>query len=546
VAVKTTVVELIDIAATGDYYVRIDRSGNEHALSDFVMDPVATIQVNDEEAQRIFEVEIKGQKYQVSAALFSAGPQFKRWCNQRGLSWHGSAVEQNRLFNLLNNADVPILIGVTATGLYGNTFVQEKHVFGPDAGLYAYVKPWNYWPHKTEVHARDLNWELTVEFDQYDRPWSSRIEWPPASGFELPAWEVGLHNLAQLHRPDVMTPILGWMAAAPLRTLFRAFPPLAVVGGSGWGKTTLVRTVLESFGYWTQPAQGLNGSTPYGISALGSSSNALPVWVDEYRANVRPDSKLALDQLLRDAWDGAATIRGGTTENLSMVRATPATAPLVVTGEDTFSETSHIERILLINLPKDGRNESALTMVEGRYLGDPEFPSPVDGWPIFSALQEFFSAYIEWLLFLKANGLLPEVPNIHDRPEHGRAVAQYGYKLLQQFTKEIGLGGDVLPDLDLSRVKADQEEAARADLIAELIEEAVDVKDHDNRSIVWDYNGYRNIRVGAFCQWVKLNRTETLPGGQKAISKYLQEQVGARKHDYGPGGERRALRWPIQ
>ena len=33
----------------------------------------------------------------------------------------------------LNNADVPVLHGVTVTGLHGNAFVLEDEVFGPDA-----------------------------------------------------------------------------------------------------------------------------------------------------------------------------------------------------------------------------------------------------------------------------------------------------------------------------------------------------------------------------------------------------------------------------
>jgi hypothetical protein len=291
---------------------------------------------------------------------------------------------------------------------------------------------------------------------------------------------------------------------------------------------------MDSFGYGTD-ALGLNGTTPYAIFSVASSTNAIPIWFEEYRLGVRKDAKDAVNQLLRDAWEAGAAVRGGTTENLSRVMAVRVGCPIVVTGEDTFSETSHLQRILLLNMPKDGKNEPALAAVEAsgeHYLS------------IILALQEFFSLYLEWLLFLKANGLLPEMPKVHDRQAHGRAVAKYGYNLLRWFAVEMDLGDDVLPEWDESRVASGQSE--HVDLYEELIDEAVGVFDADGRPVVWDSNdGYRNIRPGAFVSWVEKYRTEDLAGGRRAVAAYVKEKFGAVEHDYRSPSVRKCWRWRV-
>jgi putative protein kinase ArgK-like GTPase of G3E family len=45
----------------------------------------------------------------------------------------------------------------------------------------------------------------------------------------------------------VTDPILAWLALAPLRSLLREFPILAVTGSSGSGKTTLMETMVRNF-----------------------------------------------------------------------------------------------------------------------------------------------------------------------------------------------------------------------------------------------------------------------------------------------------------
>ena len=69
--------------------------------------------------------------------------------------------------------------------------------------------------------------------------------WQPAA-IEL------LGPAARAHRDDSVARLDGCSAS---RRLCPKFPPLVVTGGSGYGKTTILETVLRTFGFWTQPAR---------------------------------------------------------------------------------------------------------------------------------------------------------------------------------------------------------------------------------------------------------------------------------------------------
>jgi hypothetical protein len=332
--------------------------------------------------------------------------------------------------------------------------------------------------------------------------------------------------------PEVMTPIIGWMAAAPFRSLFKMFPPLAVCGGAGWGKPTVIKTVMDAFGYGTL-ALGLNGTTPYGVYSAVSSTNAWPFWFEEYRPGCRQDAKDAVDQALRDAWEAGATARGGTTGTPSSALATPrTTAPIVITGEDTFSGTAHLQRILLVNMPKDGKNEPALTVVEASSC----------------QLRDVFSAFLGWALEQRADldaspfHTFDTLPNIHDRPAHGRACARWGYDLLRSFCETVGIE-KVLSEYDESRILKSYEAAVHSDYLSELIDESVFATDQDGHAIAASGPGYRWVRAGAFCQWVGRTQPEKLPFGQKGFGDYLHEMYGANRVREASG--RWVWRWSV-
>jgi hypothetical protein len=501
--------------AVGSVLLVVD-SHYEHkdsVVSDFVFEPVERVFIDGDDTRTVFRVMAKGKRWDVSASLFSNVGKFQSFCNERGLSWDGSIKDLRGLYDLLQRAEVPRKDGKTVIGLHGSAFVMPDESFGQGVDQLTYVPPSAAIVPRYALDRQEIT-EKT--FDAFS-------------------------EVARLHDSKVITPILGWFAAAPLRSTMKNFPPLAVMGGSGNGKSTLVEKIMAAFGL--PDSLNLFGTTRYGVLAYGASTNAFPVWFDEYRNGMRADTRAAIDQLLRDAWDGSSSPRGGMTENVSQVKLMAACAPIIVSGEDTFSETSHIERLVIINLPKKGKKLAAL-----RALGEPH-PHDVGipgAFPLEAALRGFGRAYLEWLLDTAESwpeSLVP--PRVYDRQEHGRAICRWGYDLLGAFCLNYE-AEDILPPYDDAQVVSDAEEAAATNPISEAIEDAFETYDIDRKPIVWDekedQGEYRYVRVGALCRRVELIGGTKLPGGAQAVARFIRDEYGAQEHNHRTW--RRCLRWP--
>jgi hypothetical protein len=467
----------LPITVGGTRYVRVNpQNGTSTVLSDFVFHVERLVM--GEEDGIVLEVRVPTKRdTQVITAAELANPQRMRdWCAKRMLSWKGGSRDVADLLELLK-ADLlfaPRVRGTTCLGLHEQTFVLPNDTIGSAA--WGYVPP-----------TADVDLESVLRLD--DRP----------------TWDTGLPlALTRLHAPDVITPILGWVAAAPLRSLCSQFPILAVVGGAGWGKTTVIGVVLEAFGFWCAAPMTLTATTPYAVHAFSSSTNAFPIWFDEYRHGARADAKLALDQVLRDAWDGSAAVRGGQGEDKSAVKKVYARAPLLVTGEDAFDETSHAERMVILPMPRDGRDPQALRAVRDL------------------TTTGFGRSYLEWLVATMNQDLLPAPPLEETRMEQARAVTVWGWSLLRQFCREE-IGYD-LPDIDMSRARAAHERLSDKPLYIRVLEQAIGRRDSGGYEIAWVEGADICVRVGDLVQWAKRDSDLVLPGKSGATEQWYKER----------------------
>ena len=402
----------------------------------------------------------------------------RRWSNERGRSWLGSTKDTQSLLELMLR-DGPFMargLGTRIMGWHHGNIVLPTHVVGPEH--------WVYVPPSTGVGDLDL---VGADDDSFDA--------------------ASVTALLALHRGEVIGPILAWMAAAPLRSMLDVFPPLAVVGGSGAGKTTLLSRVLEVFG-WSGREWNLTGTTPYGVVSLVSASNGVPIWFDEYRYGTRKDTKEIMDQALRDAWSGSAMARGGIGQDWSRVNVFPVLAPVIVSGEDSFTETSHLERLLLVRIPQEGRNVGALRATVGLRLGN---------------------AYLDWVVARHWAGDLevPRVGGAVSRREARETVIAWGWELWRRFVGEL-VGVDA-GALDMSRVR-DVAEEGTVDPILDTVAWGLDERDGQGRPLVWleenEVSGWDVVvRVRALVAAAREARV-TLPGGERAVTDWLREWVG--------------------
>lgn len=472
----------------GKYVHNNPTTGNITVLSDFVFDIKRLVVMND---NVIFEVEVPGKSERqfLSGDDLTSVNRMRNWTTKRLLSWKGTDRNIADLVELLKAQSiiVPQVKGVDVIGLHGDVFVLPDKCLGSSG--------WGYVPPENDAHLIDF---LHIE----DEPWDTEI----------------LKYLTALHAPQVITPVLGWIAAAPFRSLFEQFPILSVTGGSGWGKTTILHTILKSFGFWTKSPPTLTGSTPHAILSYASSTNAFPIWFDEFRPGARMDARMTLEQVIRDAFDGSSRISGGMYESRMRIKAMPASAPLIVSGEDAFTETSHVERMVMVDMPTGGKNVKAWVDSTRCRVGGLGY------------------AYLTWSLDQLRTGQLPTLPKIPDRPEHSLAIAAWGYSILSDFCESV-CAYSLTPEFDGSACREAQLSAKKRPVILEAIDLTKGLTDNYEKFITFiDGNGDGYVKPQSLVKWCQTHSDIRLPGGSKSVQRWLEQMYGARSIQHSTNG----------
>lgn len=317
------------MSAAPDGYVIEDKKGETHYVSNWTVRPVRVFDFGDE-APRAFEVEVliggepSGQPVVLTSEDLSQR-KLHTWASQFSGAWWGGPVDHQKLRAVIEEgaAFVPVVSATTKPGLLAGSFVVPGLTIG-DAAV------------------------VCVEDSRY--PMSSPDVFRLTPGEVDPAATVA--RLMAMQTQQVMQPILAWLAAAPLRSLFPQFPPLFVTGRAGSGKTTVVHEALSIFS-GVLPVTNLTSTTPYALALTMGGTNAFPVWFDEYRPGAARTTMDMMAQILRDAYDGAPSRRGGLTDDKTRVTTISTTNPLLVSGEDFADEQSHRDRLIKVMVPSD-------------------------------------------------------------------------------------------------------------------------------------------------------------------------------------------------
>ncbi len=405
----------------------------------------------------------------------SSDPRVTSWSNRHGYVWYGTKKDAQAILDLLlrQRAFLPTGRGTSVAGWHSEHFVLPELSIGPEK--WVYVAPQQNPGLEDVVHIEEGPWDRSI-----------------------------VRKLLELHDRRATGPILAWLAVAPIRSLYSAFPSLYVAGSSGSGKTTLLETMLGAFGWAANYT--LTGTTAYAVTALLAGSNGVPVWFDEYRPGARKDAKLALDQGIRDAWTSQSTVKGGLHENVNRLTSLPASAPLIVSGEDLLQEQSHVERSQVVNLTRAGRNDDALRAVL-------ETPTAGLGY-----------AYLSWLVHKAQSeyGLeLRRMPVTRDRQEVGAHILRQGWGLLSEFT------GEDLGELDLSGTTHNAAEAAAQSPYLEAILWALSTDHHGRPPLAWlDEQRDLYVRTVDLVVAIEKNTDIALPGKSRAMVAWLEENYG--------------------
>lgn len=449
----------------------------ETVISNWSLDPLRELTLED--GSRAYEGMVNGRDVLLQSHNLRSDASTKAWAETIGGNWLGSSRDSACLLGNLQN-EGPFLGRGRATSVLGwhdGQFVLPDGYIGPDY--------WRYIPPAASLSAKGLR--------------LAPGNWDPAC----------LDLMLRLRRPEIMHPIISWLFAAPLRSTFDVFPFLAVTGQSGSGKTTLIGTMLDKLGWKIHTT--ITGTTPHAILASVGMTNGLPVWFDEYRPGSREESKRALDQVLRDAYDRSPTKKGGGSDkNPLAIVEMPTEAPIVVTGEDAFTETSHIERMVWVKLDRADKNRADLEAL---------LATQTDG---------LGYAYLQWLVEGNQAQALPSlrVNTTIDRQTTNRQILEVGWELFRAFY-QAATGGDVgRPQLgaylaNVSEVTDPVTEAmiwAQGQTAYGSTEPVVHVQGDD---VI--------VQLESFVQAVNRSGVFVLPGGPAAIANILEANWGAFK-----------------
>ncbi|MDR7399670.1 MAG: hypothetical protein QN144_10235 [Armatimonadota bacterium] len=259
----------------------------------------------------------------IPATAFGTASETRRWFNEHlGIPWFGAEQDGQRLYQHLCDSAPRQIEGVSIVGWHGRRVVFPRQVVDEEGRLVetsdvVYVGA---------TSARDL--------------------------VEVGDWESlardALDLYSRVHDERACAVIMGWFLATFAAPFLRKlehdqFPILCVAGEAGAGKTVTVRDVWSRL-TCTAYDQAASLRT-WGVAAVLSSSNSVPVIIDEVRRI--PDEVQAL---IRASYQMEWISRG--TRSLS-VRRFQLQAPVCVLGEAYWTDRALGDRTVTAYLPGD-------------------------------------------------------------------------------------------------------------------------------------------------------------------------------------------------
>ncbi|MBL0061264.1 MAG: hypothetical protein IPP40_07215 [bacterium] len=213
-----------------------------------------------------------------------------------------------------------------------------------------------------------------MQITPYDRSSDSlhaRVKYSALNSAEYSTMVSGFfNNILAVNQPEVMLPILGWFFAVPLKPrimdLVGSFPALFCYGTQGGGKTSLLELMMSLHGY-DDPTVSSCTMKPFPMLKLPSSTNAVPVVLDEYKPyDMRDGQVMDLSRMLRKVYRGEIEDKGNADQTVTHYHLT---APVVLCGESKVKESAVLERVLIAGftdeIKKNAACQSAFKILKG-------------------------------------------------------------------------------------------------------------------------------------------------------------------------------------
>lgn len=476
----------IDTAFDG--YVRFGKKDDVNELTNWRFDPRRELRGEDGTAYEGI-VTPSGEKSVITSMDLKSRAAAVQWAIEHESTFYGTDKDAQQILGILQNRGPFLATGrmTTVAGLHDKQFVYPGGYIGDDY--------WVYIPPNVNV---DLANDISI----------NNLDWKIQQ----------LLVMRKLHKRSVMDPILAWLAVAPLRSMFREFPILAVLAGNaGLGKTTLVETTVRAF-TGTLLSETLMDTTKFAMGGLAAALNFAPVWFDEYKIEAGERNLNDVRQLIREAWNGKGGRKGGDAGNWQKISKYPRNAPVIISGEESFTEVSITERAVTVVLPVGGRNPVALSQVQS--WGD----------------TGYSYNYLKFLHEGLKNDSLPEIrnfnagpTNLQPRQQTTLGVLYLGWELLRLFLRANGIdpekAGWTIPEFE--SVIQEMQESSHTNPYREALLWATAKPDSYTFSKIDQEQDRLIIEVESLMNYVSRNSSMKFPGGKQATERSLKALYGA-------------------
>jgi hypothetical protein len=192
-------------------------------------------------------------------------------------------------------------------------------------------------------------------------------------------------NITQLNEDNVIIPWLSWTLTAPVKPILLdyvgGFPLTFVHGPQGCGKTSTAKMLKRLSGY-KDPKPHSCKEKPFPMLKLLSSTNAIPVFLDEYKEKLLTEDQMNnIKAYMNKAYSGEVETKGQADQT---TRDYEILAPMCVMGEWNITLPSIFERVLVIRFKGTIKKDKKMQAVFDRVWKLP--------------LEAFMPKYIEFCL----------------------------------------------------------------------------------------------------------------------------------------------------
>lgn len=155
------------------------------------------------------------------------------------------------------------------------------------------------------------------------------------------------YYITRINDFKTVMPLLGWVLASPLAQLFvdhgGSFPVMLVHGSAGSGKTSTAQLMMRLCGYTDTDELYNADMKPFPMLRLLSSSQGIPQFFDEFKADMKEGNRNNLFRYIRQIYNHASEVKGNADQTVTTYHLT---SPLCLMGEGSITQPAVRERIV--------------------------------------------------------------------------------------------------------------------------------------------------------------------------------------------------------